>query len=98
MPAVPGFRHDVFVSYASDDNLPIAGTEAGFVSQLVADLKAEIGRKVGRALDIWWDQQSLHRNTAVTPEIMAAAGDCASILVIASPAYLRSEWCDRERS
>ena len=28
---------------------------------------------------------------------MAAAGDCACIIVIASPAYLRSEWCGRER-
>jgi hypothetical protein len=98
MPVAPEFRHDVFVSYAHDDNLPIAGAEVGFVSQLVADLKTEIGRKVGRALDIWWDQQSLARNTLVTPEILAATGESASIVVIASPAYLRSDWCNRERN
>ena len=98
MPAVPSVRHDVFVSYAHDDNMPVAGTTVGFVSQLVADLKTEVGRKVGKALDIWWDHYSLAGNTRVTPEIMTAAGDCASIVVIASPAYLRSEWCDRERS
>ena len=97
MAAVPGFRHDVFVSYAHNDNLPVAGTEIGFVSQLVGDLRNEIGRKVGKSLDIWWDHYSLAGNMPVTPEIIAAAGDCASIVVVASPAYLRSEWCDRER-
>lgn len=98
MAAIPGFRHDVFVSYAHSDNLPVAGTAVGFVSQLVADLRTEIGRKVGKALDIWWDHYNIAGNIPVTPEIMAAAGDCASVVVVASPAYLRSEWCDRERS
>lgn len=97
MAAVPGYRHDVFVSYAHSDNVPVAGTGVGFVSQLVSDLKTEVGRKVGKGLDIWWDHYSLTGNTLVTPELMAAAGDCASIVVVASPAYLRSEWCDRER-
>ena len=98
MAAIPGFRHDVFVSYAHSDNMPVAGNETGFVSQLVADLQTEVGRKVGKALDIWWDHYKLSGNTQVTQEIMAAAGDCATIVVVASPAYLRSEWCDRERS
>ena len=98
MPAVPGFRHDVFVSYAHSDNVAVAGTAVGFVSQLVSDLKAEVGRKVGKALDIWWDHYNLTGNTPVTPEIMAAASECATIVVVASPAYLKSEWCDRERS
>lgn len=98
MAAVSGFRHDVFVSYAHSDNLQVAGTEIGFVTQLVADLKTEIGRKVGKALDVWWDYANLSGNTLVTPELMAAAGDCATIVVVASPAYLRSEWCDRERT
>ena len=37
--AVAGFRHDVFISYAHSDDLPVAGTERGFVTQLVADLR-----------------------------------------------------------
>jgi len=98
MAAVPGFRHDVFVSYAHSDNFPVAGTRTGFVSQLVADLETEIGRKVGKALDIWWDHYSLDGNTRVTPEIMAAAAQCAAIVIVASPSYLRSEWCFRERN
>jgi TIR domain len=98
MAALHDHRHDVFVSYAHDDNLPVAGADVGFVSQLVGDLKKEIGRKVGRSLDVWWDHYSLAGNTQVTQEIMSAAADCASIVVIASPAYLRSEWCGHERN
>ena len=98
MPAVPGCRHDVFVSYAHGDDQPVAGTERGFVSQLVADLKTEVSRKVRNDVDIWWDHYKLIGDTRITPEIMAAAGDSACIIVVASPAYLRSEWCDRERS
>ena len=99
MAAVPGYRHDVFVSYAHSDNLPVAGTRTGFVSQLVADLQTEIGRKVrSLSLDVWWDHYSLAGNTKVTPEIMAAAGNSAAIVIVASPAYLRSEWCGRERN
>ena len=98
MAAVTGFRHDVFVSYAHGDNLPVAGADIGFVSQLVADLRTEIGRKVGKTLDIWWDHSNITGNTPVTPEILAAAGDCATIVIVASPAYLKSQWCDRERT
>jgi hypothetical protein len=98
MAAVPGCRHDVFVSYAHGDDQPVAGTQSGFVSQLVADLKTEVSRKVRNDVDIWWDHYKLGGDQRVTPEIMAAAGDSACIIVVASPAYLRSEWCDRERS
>ena len=98
MATVPGFRHDVFISYAHSDDSPVAGTERGFVTQLVADLKTEVSRKVRSDIDIWWDHSRLNGDTRITPEIMAAAGDCACIIVIASPAYLRSEWCDRERN
>ena len=54
--------------------------------------------KVGSDVDIWWDHYKLAGNTRVTPEIMSAAGDCATIIVVVSPAYLRSEWCGRERN
>ena len=98
MPAVPGCRHDVFVSYAHGDDKPVAGAQSGFVSQLVTDLKTEVSRKVRNDVDIWWDHCKLVGDTRVTPEIMAAASESASIIVVASPAYLRSEWCERERS
>ena len=97
MAVAPGFRHDIFVSYAHADDIPTAGAEVGFVSRLVGDLRTEVRRKVGNDVDIWWDHQKLARNTPVTPEIMSAAGDSACVVAVTSPAYLRSEWCSRER-
>ena len=98
MPIASGFRHDLFVSYAHVDDAPSAGCERGFVSQFVSDLIAEVGRKLGAALDVWWDRHALAGNTPVTPEIVQAASGAAGIVVLVSPAYLRSEWCRRERS
>jgi hypothetical protein len=98
MPVVAGFRHDIFVSYAHADDGAFAGAARGFVSQLVSDLRNEVGRKVGASLEVWWDRTHLEGNTPVTPEIIQAASESAAIVVIASPAYLRSAWCERERS
>ncbi len=93
-----GFTHDLFVSYAHADDEPVAGAEQGFVSQLVSDLRKEAGRKVGSALDVWWDHHQLAGDSPVTPEIVQAAAGAAAILMVVSLAYLRSEWCGRERS
>jgi len=98
MGVVSGFRHDLFVSYAHADDEPVAGAEQGFVSQLVSDLRKEAGRKVGSALDMWWDHHKLAGDSPVTPEIVQAAADAAAIVMVVSLAYLRSEWCRRERS
>lgn len=98
MAIATGFRHDLFVSYAHADDTPSVGCAQGFVSQFVADLRAEVGRKLGAALDVWWDRHDLAGNIPVTPEIVQAASEAAGIVVLVSPAYLRSEWCQRERS
>jgi hypothetical protein len=99
MSAVPGFRHDIFVSYAHLDDAASAMADRGFVSQLVADIKDEVSRKIGgAALEIWWDRSALAGNMSVTPEITTAASQAAAIVIVLSRAYLRSEWCRRERS
>jgi hypothetical protein len=98
MAIASGFSHDLFVSYAHADDQPVSGCAKGFVSQFVADLMTEVGRKLGAALDVWWDHHDLAGNTPVTPEIVRAASAAAGIVVLVSPAYLRSEWCRRERS
>lgn len=98
MSIASGFAHDLFISYAHADDKPSGGRSAGFVSQFVTDLMTEVERKVGGALDIWWDHHDLAGNMPVSPEIVQAASQAAGIVVLVSPAYLRSEWCRRERS
>ncbi|HQZ81141.1 MAG TPA: toll/interleukin-1 receptor domain-containing protein [Steroidobacteraceae bacterium] len=98
MSIASGFAHDLFISYAHADDTPSSGRSAGFVSQFVTDLMAEVERKLGSALDIWWDHHDLAGNMPVSSEIVQAASEAAGIVVLVSPAYLRSEWCHRERS
>ncbi|MCK6409877.1 MAG: toll/interleukin-1 receptor domain-containing protein, partial [Thauera sp.] len=93
-----GFAHDLFISYAHADDRPSSGRTTGFVSQFVRDLMTEVARKLGGELDVWWDRQDLAGNMPVSPEIVQAASQAAGIVVLVSPAYLRSEWCRRERS
>jgi hypothetical protein len=98
MAVATGYTHDLFVSYAHDDDVTIGDAKWGFVTQLVSDLVKEAGRKVRGELDVWWDRSKLGGDSPVTPDIVGAASAAAAIVVIVSPAYLRSEWCRRERS
>ena len=40
MPFVPGYRHDIFVSYAHVDDKPLLGAKEGWVTILVAARRA----------------------------------------------------------
>lgn len=95
---VPGYDHDVFVSYAHVDDLPQSGAERGWVTTLVSNLRVQLARKLGRdEARIWMDHQ-LAGNTPVTPTLIGALERVATLLVVMSPGYLASEWCMREAS
>jgi hypothetical protein len=96
---VPGYRNDVFVSYAHVDNEPLPGAKLGWVSNLVGALKIELASTLGRAeiLTVWQDLQ-LQGNADITSDILAAVDDAATLVLILSPGYLASEWCQRERN
>jgi hypothetical protein len=96
---VPRYEHDIFISYAHVDNEPIPGAEEGWVSTLVRGLKTLLAQRLGRsdAFSLWMDYRlSLHE--PVTPEIMATIGKTATLVVVLSPGYLASEWCQREKN
>lgn len=97
MAYVPGYKHDVFLSYAHIDNEPLGG-EKGWVTTLAEDLKKYLHMGIGcRDPDIWMDH-GLTGNEPFPKKIEEALRDCATLLVIASPGYLKSEWCARERN
>jgi hypothetical protein len=56
MAYVPGFEHDIFISYAHVDNAS-ADNEDGWVTRLHSSLLKLIPQKIGRAenLSIWRD-------------------------------------------
>ena len=100
MSAVPGYRHDVFVNFAREDNIPAADTEKGFVTQFVLDLKVEITRKFGDDVDIWWDYyyNEGDARARLAKEILVTASECACAVVVVSSAYLSSNWCEWHRN
>lgn len=98
MAFVPGYENDLFVSYAHVDDDPVPGTEQGWVSTLVTTLQSLLAQQLGRAesFKLWLDH-TLSKHALVTPEIIGALQKTATFLVILSPGYLASEWCQREK-
>ncbi len=98
MAYVPDYEYDIFVSYAQVDNKCLPGIEKGWVTTLVESLKNELPKKLGRAegLSLWIDYE-LPRNVQITDEILSTLKNCATLLVILSPGYLASPWCQREK-
>jgi len=98
MAVIRGYEHDLFVSYAHIDNQPLKAGEAGWVDMLLAKVQAEVCQRLGtRAFDCWMDHE-LEGNLPFSPEILRAVRGSALLLVVLSPAYLKSEWCRRERN
>ena len=92
---VPGFEHDVFVSYVHVDNRKY-GQEIGWVETLVENIREALPQKLKRDQpDIWRDQR-LSSSRTFSDEIRQAVTHSATLLVILSESYLTSEWCQRE--
>jgi hypothetical protein len=91
------YQHDIFVSYAHVDNQPFAGADKGWVTTLIKDLKNFLGKKLGRsdAYSLWLDNE-LRGNTAATPDTLKQLENAATLIVILSPGYLESKWCNLE--
>ncbi|HEX8106177.1 MAG TPA: toll/interleukin-1 receptor domain-containing protein [Kofleriaceae bacterium] len=94
MAYVPGWQNDVFVSYAHVDDQPLPGARDGWVSLLGDALKTFLAMQLGRAevLAVWRDRQ-LTGHTQLTPEILTAARNSATLLIVLSEGYLASDWC-----
>jgi hypothetical protein len=90
-------QYDVFISYAHADNELFYGAQKGLVTTFAFNLEKLLSRKLERNATIWMDHRELAGNKPLTPAIMDALGRTSVIVVIASPRYLASEWCQRER-
>jgi hypothetical protein len=98
---IPGFDHDVFVSYAHVDNLtlPQGSEQPGWVHTLVDNLKVLLAQKLGRQglVRIWVDRR-LTGCEPFTPDIEHAVKNAATILIVLSEGYVASEWCQKENT
>ena len=95
---VPNAAHDVFVSYAHNDNDPLEGEAGpGWVDHLSRQLSIQVKRRLGaNQVECWTDRQ-LALNKPLTPELTRQVSESALLLVVMSPSYLNSDWCGRER-
>ena len=89
-------KHDVFVSYAHRDDMPIIGSE-GWVTTLVRNLRGFLAVRLGRAdaYSIWMDHE-LAGNAPFPQAITRNLEQSATLLILLTPAYLNSEWCRHE--
>jgi hypothetical protein len=95
---VPHYKYDIVISYAHVDNEPAPGVEEGWVSTLAKGLKRYLAQKLGgRELFYLWMDYQLSPHEPLTPEIIDAVGHTALLVVILSPGYLASQWCQKER-
>lgn len=92
---VPNHEHDVFVSYAHRDNKTASEAEEGRVSTLVNITKVRLEQMLGSDVNVWMDYQ-LPGNDPITDTILGHLQHSATLLVILSPSYLQSPWCQRE--
>lgn len=98
MAFVTQYQYDIFVSYAHVDDQPLPGAEEGWVSTLVTGVRTLLAKELGQsdAFELWIDQ-GLSRHVQITPQIMDTLRKTAIILVIMSPGYIASKWCQREK-
>jgi hypothetical protein len=93
-----GFTHDIFVSYSTIDNEVQVGDGRGWVDVLVDKLRRELTPRLGgRELRIFIDHAAMRSNLPITPQLIDAVRGSATLLVVMSPSYLHSPWCDSER-
>lgn len=96
MPYVPGCSHDLFVSYASENN------RDGWVEQFVLALGQELSELLGSRHfnpkdSIFYDRRELQTAQSFPAELVSAARDSAILVPVLSRGYLLSPWCNRER-
>ena len=87
---------DIFISYAhADDEVP-QGANAGWVTTLIGELRKILRRKLGGSgAEIWMDHQ-LAADAGVSGELRARLRESRTLILVMSPGYQRSEWCQRE--
>lgn len=100
MAYVPGYDHDVFISYAHVDNeetLFEGGKSIRWVTILKDELKTRLKGGLGiNSVEIWMDREDLPGNESVTASLETAVCNTATMIVILSEGYKNSMWCNKE--
>ena len=90
------YEHDIFISYAHDDN-HAQGRDPGWVDQFQAWLESWLTRRRGmKRLSIWRDTRRMGGNTLFDDAIRKAVQGSALFFALVSRNYLDSAYCRDE--
>jgi hypothetical protein len=95
MTYVSGFEHDVFISYAHNDNT-VDGSKPRWVKSFADQLSAKLLKQCGEAVDVWWDDSDLDRSQVFDEVIRTAVKGSAVMLCLLSPSYVKRDYCLQE--
>jgi hypothetical protein len=88
---VPGFEHDLFLSYAHGD-------DPRWVQAFADELRDEVSRRLGLGIAVWQDVAKLRAGENWQAAIQTGIDKTAAFVAIVSPRYQNSQWCARERN
>ena len=93
---LPGFQHDIFISYAHVDNAAVDAAN-GWVTQFREHLDLQMSKRVGRmgAVKIWQDP-TLEGSQLFDKTIEDAINSSAIFIALNSSGYLASDYCKQE--
>ena len=93
-------QHDVFISYARDDNVLCDEAVHHFRAILKARFEAEMRRRrdipAGRQADIFMDRYGLPANGSLSEELELAIERTTFLFIFVGQSYPRSRWCSLE--
>jgi len=95
MAYLPGFKHDIFISYARDNNPGGEAGAGGRITQLHRLLEERLRELTSRELSVWRDT-ALARNQEFDKTIKQAIEESAIFLAVNSTAYRNSGYCKQE--
>lgn len=98
MAFVPGFEHDVFISYAHANNLRLVEEDEGYVTKIYENLTQFLTAELGRReyFSIWFDKGELRGNDDFEARLDMAFLNSAVLVSVCSQSYVESPWCRRE--
>ncbi|MFX0136583.1 MAG: TIR domain-containing protein [Candidatus Hodarchaeota archaeon] len=97
MSSIPTYKYDIFISYASVDNLTTQDSKQGWVAKFKENLEISLSKRVGRigAVKIWWGP--VVKGNQVFDDTIKDAIDASKLFIaLTSNGYMASDYCKKE--
>lgn len=94
----PGYKYDIFISYAHIDNLALPGESVGWIEHFYKSLNVMLAQRFGKQdmVKIWWDSKKLDGSVLYNDSIEEGLKESAVMICLHSPGYRASKYCNLE--